>query len=312
MSRHRPRAREAPHRHGAEGAGRAGSRDTAPTAGAGASAIESATLYVVATPIGNLGDLTLRALDVLRGVQIILAEDTRQTHILLDRYGIRTPMAPLHEHNESKSVAGVLARLAAGESAALVSDAGTPLISDPGQRLVREVWDGGFRVVPVPGPSAVITALAAAGVDTSRFTFFGFLPRSGRARKESLRDVSVMPHTSVIYESPERLARTLGDLVDAGAGDREIVVARELTKRFEEFRRGTVQSLSTYYASSPPRGEVVIVLEGRRQEPADEMTLRERVRQLRDGGANARDVALALTRELGVPRNVAYRLAHDA
>jgi 16S rRNA (cytidine1402-2'-O)-methyltransferase len=287
-----------------------GTAETA-TAEGGTAVLEPGTLYVVATPIGNLGDLTLRALDVLRGVQIILAEDTRQTHILLDRYGIRTPMAPLHEHNESRSIAGVLARLGAGESAALVSDAGTPLISDPGQRLVRAIWDAGFRAVPVPGPSAVLAALAAAGVDTSRFTFFGFLPRSGRARQEALRDASVMPHTSVIYESPERLVRTLGDLAELGAGEREVVVARELTKRFEEFRRGTVQSLSTYYASSPPRGEVVIILEGRRHEPADEMTLRERVRQLRDGGANARDITLALTRELGVPRNVAYRLAHD-
>jgi 16S rRNA (cytidine1402-2'-O)-methyltransferase len=194
---------------------------------------------------------------------------------------------------------------------ALISDAGTPLISDPGLRLVRAVWGGRFRVVPIPGPSAVMAALAGAGVETSRFTFFGFLPRSGSARRDALRDASVMPHTSVIYESPERLARTLGELAALGIGDRGAVVARELTKRFEEFRRGTVESLATYYASTPPRGEVVIVLEGRQQEPVDEMTLRERVRQLRESGANARDVALALTRELGVPRNLAYRLAHD-
>jgi 16S rRNA (cytidine1402-2'-O)-methyltransferase len=269
-------------------------------------------LYVVSTPIGNLGDITLRALDVLREVALILAEDTRQTRVLLARYDIRTPTVSLHGHNEARSVAHVLRRLASGRSVALVSDAGTPLISDPGHRLVGAALARGFRVVPIPGAAALLAALSAAGVDASRFTFFGFLPRSGAERATVLRELSVIPHTSVLYESPERLVRTLEDLVRLGCGDRPVVIARELTKRFEEFRRGTVSSLATYYAAASPRGEIVVIVEGRQPEAADEMELRRQVRTMRETGASARDITSALVREHGVPRNVAYRLAHDA
>ncbi len=274
--------------------------------------VAGGTLYVVATPIGNLGDITLRALDVLRGVHLVLAEDTRTTRVLLDHFGIRVSMRSLHEHNEARSVAGVLERLGRGEAVAMVSDAGTPLISDPGGRLVRAVWEAGLRVVPVPGASALTAALSAAGVNTDRFTFFGFLPRSGKERAEALHALSTMPHTSVLYESPGRVARTLRDLAGVGCGDREAVVAREVTKRFEDFRRGTVSALAAYYAASPPRGEVVIVCAGRSEEVADEMMLRERVRAMRESGASAREIMSALAREHGVARNLAYRLAHSA
>lgn len=268
------------------------------------------TLYVVSTPIGHLGDITLRALEVLRGVDFVLAEDTRQTRILLQRYDIATPMLPLHEHNEARAIPRVLERLREGASGALVSDAGTPLLSDPGERLVRAVWGAGFRVTPVPGASALLAALVAAGVDATRFTFLGFLPRSGRERQEALRELSDAPYTSVLYEAPGRLSRTLSELDAAGVGGREVVVARELTKRFEEFRRGTAAELAAYYAASPPRGEVVVVLQGRTPVPVDEAAIEAQAAVLRSRGLPARDIVAALVRDHGVPRNQAYRLAH--
>lgn len=273
--------------------------------------MEAGTLFVVSTPIGNLGDITLRALEVLRGVGFILAEDTRQTRILLDHFEIGTPTVTYHEHNEARAVPRVLERLRAGESAALVSDAGTPLLSDPGDRLVRAALGHGVPVVPVPGASALMAALVASGLDASRFTFFGFLPRSGRERREALRDFSALSHTGVLYEAPGRVAKTLDALASAGAGARDAVVARELTKRFEEFRRGTVAELAAYYAATPPRGEVVVVVAGRTEEAIDEVTVRHRAKELLANGLSPRDVAAVLARDLGVPRNLAYRLAHD-
>lgn len=271
----------------------------------------SGTLYVVSTPIGNLGDITLRAIEVLRAVDFILAEDTRTSRVLLDHHDIGTRLVAYHEHNEARATAAALARLAAGEAAALISDAGTPLISDPGARLVRAAWDAGHRVVPVPGPSALLAALAAAGLATVPFTFVGFLPRSGQERRDVLQTLSTLPHTGVLFEAPTRLAKTLHELDSLGLGEREVVVARELTKRYEEFRRGTAAALAAYYAASPPRGEVVIMLQGRVQEAVDERTLLTRAAELRAGGLSARDVAAALTSELGVPRNVAYRAAQQ-
>jgi 16S rRNA (cytidine1402-2'-O)-methyltransferase len=195
----------------------------------------------------------------------------------------------------------------------MVSDAGTPLISDPGQRLVDQVWKAGLRVVPVPGPSALLAALGAAGLDTSIFTFFGFLPRAGSARAEVLRRLSAMQWTTVLYEAPARLCRTLDDLAAAGAAGRRAVVARELTKRFEEFRRGTVEELAAYYRSMPPRGEVVIILQAREEEMQyDQMKIRDRVAELRREGRTARDITAALSREFGIARNVAYRLAQES
>jgi 16S rRNA (cytidine1402-2'-O)-methyltransferase len=265
---------------------------------------------VVSTPIGHLGDITLRAIDTLRGVDFILAEDTRHVRTLLDRYEVRTPVRALHEHNEARSVDGILERLRRGECGALVSDAGTPLLSDPGSRLVAAVWAAGLRVSPVPGPSALTAALAAAGLDAPRFTFFGFLPRTGRERQDAIAELSAMSHPGALYEAPARLAKTLRELDVAGCGARDAVVARELTKRFEEFRRGTVAELAAYYATSPPRGEVVVILSGRPEEGMSEAVLRQRVEQLRAEGRTARDVSDVLTREHGVPRNLAYRLAH--
>jgi 16S rRNA (cytidine1402-2'-O)-methyltransferase len=271
------------------------------------------TLYVVSTPIGNLGDMTVRAVEVLRSVAAVLAEDTRHSRRLLDHYEIRTPALAYHEHNEAKATPGLVARLLAGESFALVTDAGTPLLSDPGARLVRAALDAGLRVSPVPGASALLAALVSAGLDATRFTFFGFLPRKGHGRAEAIRAVAALRHTAVLYEAPMRVAETLAELAAAAGDARGGVVARELTKQFEEVRRGTLAELATYYAGSAARGEVVIVVAGAPEAPPpDEETLGARARGLRGQGLSSRDVARTLTEEFGVARNVAYRVAQDA
>jgi 16S rRNA (cytidine1402-2'-O)-methyltransferase len=268
-------------------------------------------LYVVSTPIGNLGDFTFRAVDVLRDVATILAEDTRHSRHLLERYGITTPVAAYHEHNEARATPRLIERLQAGESLALISDAGTPLLSDPGARLVAAAAEAGIPVVPIPGASALLAALVASGLNPSRFTFFGFLPRKGGERAEVLAEIGALRHLAVVYEAPGRVADTLGDLAGAGAAARQAVVARELTKQFEEVRRGTVAELAAYYRESPPRGEVVIVIEGGAAAPPSEEMLRARARELRADGLSARDVAAALVSETGAARNLAYRLAQE-
>jgi 16S rRNA (cytidine1402-2'-O)-methyltransferase len=270
------------------------------------------TLYVVSTPIGNLKDMTLRAIEVLRSVDLILAEDTRHSRHLLVHHGIETPTVSYHEHNEARATETAMARLRDGRDVALISDAGTPLVSDPGERLVTAAAQDGVPVVPVPGASALLAALVASGLGTGRFTFFGFLPRKGRERDEALRELSGLRHTGVLYEAPPRVANTLAELVQHGAGSRRAVVARELTKQFEEIRRGTVAELVAYYEGSAPRGEVVIVLEGMTPEPVAEDQLRTRARELRASGLSARDVAAALVRDAGAARNIAYRIAHEA
>jgi 16S rRNA (cytidine1402-2'-O)-methyltransferase len=270
------------------------------------------TLYIVSTPIGNLRDITLRAIDVLRSVDVILAEDTRHSRHLLEHHGIETRLLSYHEHNEARATEGAITRLREGRDVALISDAGTPLLSDPGARIVRAAAEAGIPVVPVPGPSALLAALVTSAIDGDRFTFYGFLARKGREREQALEELSGLRHTGVLYEAPNRVAATLADLADHGAGDRRVVVARELTKQFEEIRRGTVVELAAYYESSPPRGEVVIVLEGGTVQPLGEDELRSRVRALRAAGLSTRDVAAALVREDGASRNLAYRLAHEA
>jgi len=270
------------------------------------------SLYVVSTPIGNLQDITLRAIDVLRKVDLVLAEDTRHSRRLLSHFEIETRMVSYHEHNEARATETALARLHEGRDIALISEAGTPLLSDPGARLVSAAAEAGIPVVPVPGPSALLAAVVSSALSSERFTFFGFLARKGRERDEALRDLSSLPHTAVLYEAPNRVASTLSDLEKRGGGARRVSVARELTKQFEEVRRGTVAELAAYYDSSPPRGEVVIVLEGLAPAPLAEDELRSRARTLRASGFTARDIAATLVREDGAPRNLAYRLAHEA
>jgi len=270
------------------------------------------TLYVVSTPIGNMGDFSFRAVQVLKQVAAVLAEDTRHSKHLLDRYAIDTPLVPYHEHNEAKTTPRLIERLLSGEDLGLVSDAGTPLLSDPGARLVRAAVNAGVGVTAVPGASALLAALVSSGLDLDRFTFYGFLPRKGADRREALAEIVALRHASVIYEAPSRVAQTLTDLAGAGAGHRTAAVGRELTKQFEEIRRGTVALLSAYYHDAPPRGEVVIVIAGAEAPTAvTEAELRARVLDLRLEGHTPRDIASVLASELGAPRNVAYRLAHE-
>ncbi|HEV7837707.1 MAG TPA: 16S rRNA (cytidine(1402)-2'-O)-methyltransferase [Gemmatimonadaceae bacterium] len=272
---------------------------------------ESGVLYLVSTPIGNLGDMSHRAVEVLSSAALVIAEDTRHSRRLLDHYSIGTPLSSYHEHNEAKETPRLVARLQRGDSIALISDAGTPLISDPGSRLVDAAVAAHLPVVPIPGPSAVMAALVGSGMSLERFTFFGFLPRKGKERSETITDIVASRVTSVLFESPNRVGATLDALVEAGAGARAAVVARELTKQFEEFRRGSVAELSSVYKDVDPKGEVVLVIAGAEKRVITEDELGDAASELRAAGKAPRDVMDHLIAALGAPRNVAYRIAHQ-
>lgn len=232
--------------------------------GATGLSIERPALYVVATPIGNLADLSPRAVAILRGVDTILCEDTRHSRRLLEAHGITTPLQACHEHNERRSVGALVERLASGQAFALISDAGTPLISDPGYALVAAAGAAGVPVLAVPGACAFVAALSIAGLPTDRFVFEGFLPARGEARRERLRTLGEETRTLVFYEAPHRLSATLADMVGAFGGARAAVVARELTKRFESTYRGTLENLVARVDAdaNATRGELVIVVAG--------------------------------------------------
>lgn len=224
-----------------------------------AKAVETG-LHLVATPIGNLGDITIRALDTLASASLILAEDTRVTKGLLTHFGITTPLQAYHEHNAAREEAQLIGRLQSGETLALVSDAGTPLVSDPGQRLALSAIAAGITVTTAPGASSVLAALVLAGLPAERFAFEGFLPAKQGERRRRIRDIAALPTTLVLFEAPHRLVETLEDL-SVLLGAREAAVAREITKKFETVRRGTLTSLAeTYAAESAPKGEIVIVI----------------------------------------------------
>ncbi|TJU83082.1 MAG: 16S rRNA (cytidine(1402)-2'-O)-methyltransferase [Mesorhizobium sp.] len=230
-------------------------------------------LYLVATLIGNLADITLRALETLAAADIVACEDTRVSRVLLDRYGIRRRTTAYHEHNAGEAGPKLIAALLAGQSVALISDAGTPLISDPGYRLVGEAIDQGIRVVPIPGPSAPLAALTASGLPSDAFLFAGFLPVKSGQRLTRLEALKTVPATLIFFESPRRLAETLGAMVEALGGARKAAIGRELTKTFEEIRTGSLQSLADHYAAADtPKGEIVICVgpsDATADEPAD-------------------------------------------
>lgn len=267
-------------------------------------------LYIVSTPIGHLADMTHRAVTVLGSVDRILAEDTRRTSVLCRHYGIDTPLVSAHEHNEAARADQVVAWLDQGEDLALVSDAGTPLVSDPGARLVRAALAAGHAVVPVPGPSALLAALVASGLEPAPFTFFGFLARSGQARQDQLADLAALPHTAVLYESPERLSALLADLLEHTDPGREVVVARELTKLHEEHRRGPLAEVAALYDQADVRGEVVVLVAGATgvSGAVDEEAAAALARALLDDGGRPSVVAREVARRLGVPRNRAYEI----
>jgi 16S rRNA (cytidine1402-2'-O)-methyltransferase len=268
------------------------------------------TLYVVATPIGNLEDVTLRAIRVLREVDLVLAEDTRRTRTLLNRYDVRTRPLSLHARNEAQRSREVLEALARGSSVALVSDAGTPLVSDPGERLVAAAIAAGHEVVPVPGASAVLAGLVASGLATAPFLFLGFLPRRRGEREELLAGIRDRTDTIVLFESPRRLAATLCQLLEA-LGDRPACVARELTKLHEEIARGSLRELAERFEEGT-RGEVTLVIGGSpggEQAEQDEQALDAEIRQMVAAGKSARDVAAALAKRAKLPKREIYARA---
>jgi 16S rRNA (cytidine1402-2'-O)-methyltransferase len=265
------------------------------------------TLYLVATPIGNLSDITHRALQVLRDVDLIACEDTRHTHKLLSHYGITTKTVSYHEHNEQQRAAHLIDQLKEGQNIAIVSDAGTPSISDPGFRLVRAAIENEVAVVPVPGPSALISALVAAGLPTDEFFFAGFLPARSNARRARLSELQSVPGTLVFYEAPHRLAATLKDAYEV-LGERDAVVARELTKVHEEIRRGRLSELSDHYEGEEPRGEIVVLIDRNVISAAKpQSTIAALVDQFEQEGMDQRAALKKAARELGISRAEAYR-----
>jgi len=276
-----------------------------------------ASLYVVSTPIGNLGDITLRAVEVLGAVDVVLAEDTRRTGQLLKHLGVHSRLISAHEHNEASRSALAVEILGEGRDVALVTDAGTPLLSDPGARIVREVVAAGFDVVPIPGASALLAALVASGIDAGTFTFLGFPPRKGGSRTEMMEEIAASPRAVVLYESPNRVGRLLRDLAEAAGGARRVCVARELTKLHEELWRGTLAEGAELYAEAEVLGEVVVVVEGRtvdqeREDEVDALAANSVARALLGQGQSASAVAKELRRRMGISRNDAYRIAHEA
>lgn len=268
------------------------------------------TLYLVATPIGNLEDLTFRAAKVLAQVGFIVCEDTRHSRVLLDRHGIRRPLVSLPAFAEGERAAGILDRVAAGEDAALITDAGSPAISDPGETLTALALERGIAVVPVPGPSAVIAALSASGLPSGRFHFLGFLPRKGPERRALLEEVAPLRATLVLYESPRRLADTLEALEAVLGGDRRACVARELTKVHEELARGTLRELSARYRGAEVLGEVALVVEGRPQARPrwTEAEVRRALEEGLDGGEKLKPLSTEIARRAGWAGPEVYRL----
>jgi 16S rRNA (cytidine1402-2'-O)-methyltransferase len=276
-----------------------------------------ASLFVVSTPIGNLGDMTHRAVEVLKAADVILAEDTRRSQVLLRHYGIEGRLVSAHEHNEKSRAGTVVEMLREGRDVALVTDAGTPLLSDPGARIVREVVEAGFEVVPVPGASALLAALVASGIPAERFTFYGFIPRKGGRRTELLDEIAALPYAAVLYESPHRTAELLRDLAAAAGPERRVAVARELTKLHEEFFRGTAEEAAARFEEREPRGEIVVVVEGRPEDAeaeaeTDALAARSVAQVLLGQGMSPSAVAKELRRRLGIARNAAYELAQEA
>jgi 16S rRNA (cytidine1402-2'-O)-methyltransferase len=255
--------------------------------------------------------MSYRAVEVLTSAALVIAEDTRHSRRLLDHYRVETPLRSYHEHNEAKETPRLIARLRAGDSIALISDAGTPLISDPGSRLVAAAIAEEIPVVPIPGASSVMAALVGSGMPLERFAFYGFLPRKGRERSEAIEEIVNSRSTVVIFEAPNRVGATLEDLVQAGVGERPAVVARELTKRFEEFRRGSVGELATIYSEADPKGEVVVVIAGGEKPALSEAELGDAARNLKSAGKPPREIMNHLVAVLGAPRNLAYKIAHE-
>ncbi|MBO9122371.1 MULTISPECIES: 16S rRNA (cytidine(1402)-2'-O)-methyltransferase [unclassified Rhizobium] len=268
-------------------------------------------LYLVATPIGNLGDITLRALETLAGADVLACEDTRVTRVLLDRYGIQNRPYAYHEHNADEAGPRLLAALEAGKSVALVSDAGTPLVSDPGYRLAQSAIEAGYRVIPIPGASAPLAALVGSGLPNDAFLFAGFLPTKDKARRDRLSEFAATPATLMFFESPHRIGATLIAAADVLGGDRPASVCRELTKSYEEFRRGTLAELAAHYADvDNVKGEIVLVIGPAPERAIEETDIDAILADLSQTLPTAKAAAEA-ARITGLPRKELYQRLLD-
>jgi len=268
-------------------------------------------LYIVGTPIGNPEDISVRAKKVLESVDYIACEDTRETGLLLQKLEIRTKLISYHEHNRASREEKILTSLLSGENVALVSDAGMPCISDPGEQLVRLCASKNIPMTVIPGPTAMASALSISGADARRFLFEGFLPSEGKERKERLDAISQSEVTVVLYEAPHRLLKTLDELIEAVGDLRKIVLCRELTKKYEEIIRTTVVEARAYYAEREPKGEYVLIIEGREKSRVfhDEQFMEEKIRDLFDRGLSTKEIASVLSAEFGESKNVIYSKA---
>lgn len=266
-------------------------------------------LYLVGTPIGNMGDLSPRAVEVLKSVEYVACEDTRRTGLLLSHFEISAHLISYHEHNKASHGEKLLGLLRSGVDVALVSDAGMPSISDPGEDLVKACIEEDLAITAVPGPVAGITALVLSGMDTRHYYFEGFLPVETKERKERLSVVSHMTTTTILYEAPHRLLRTLSDLASCGNGQRRAACCRELTKRYEEVVRGTIDELISHFEEVPPKGEFVIILEGAQEETTEALTPEERqkrIRELAEQGLPTKEIAKILAQEWGESKKALY------
>ena len=280
--------------------------------------VKSGELYICPTPIGNLEDMTLRALRILKEADIIAAEDTRHTQKLLNHFCINTPLISYHEHNKNEKSEELVKKLLAGQNIALVSDAGMPGISDPGHDLVRLAVEKNIRVTPLPGANAALTALVGSGLTTLQFTFIGFLPKTSKKRREMLTSLKNHDYTLIFYESPHRLTNTLDEMA-AILGDRPAAAARELTKKFEEFIRGPLTTLSQYFKENVPRGELTIVVDTFQKDKEailvakddkssyDEAVLVQAVEEMILSGANKKDAIRTIASNLGLSRRMVYQ-----
>jgi 16S rRNA (cytidine1402-2'-O)-methyltransferase len=271
------------------------------------------TLYVVATPLGNLGDLSPRAADTLKHVAVVAAEDTRHSKPLLVHAGSHAELISFHEHSSERALERILRILKEGRDVALITDAGTPAISDPGVALVSAARERGIPVVTIPGPNAVAASLAVSGISGDRYLFLGFLPRKGSDRRRFLLTAARSEWTVVMFEAPNRVVQLLADLIEACGPERHAAVSREMTKVFEETRSGTLQELSEHYAEAPVRGEVTVVISGTGKEHVEERSPdpQERARDLLAEGLSRKDVANRIAEETGISRNTAYRLVNE-
>jgi 16S rRNA (cytidine1402-2'-O)-methyltransferase len=270
--------------------------------------VSSGTLYIVATPIGNLEDMTFRAVRILKEVDLIAAEDTRHSRKLLTHFGISTPLTAYHDHNETLKTPYLIEKLNAGQSLAIVTDAGTPCIADPGYRIVRAAAGEGITVVPIPGASATMAALSAAGLPTDEFTFAGFLPSKSGKRKERLTELKSERRLLVFYEAPHRLISTLNDMAEI-FGEREAIVARELTKIYEEFSRGLLAELAEKYSETPVRGEVVLLVAPGEPEEDTPVDLEGMLKVLLAKGVTVKDAVRQVSDASHQPRSMVYEMA---